>query len=73
MNYPRMTNDPYADADALDRYHEESRCDCIKCNKCGYGIEEGEEYYFISIPGLDEIILCENCISDFKTTHLEEE
>lgn len=73
MIFPRMTNDPYADADAMDRYQQENKCDCIQCNKCGYDIEEGEEYFFISLKGFDDIIICDDCISDFKTVHMEEE
>ena len=73
MIYPRMTGDAYADADALDRYHQDNECDCLKCDKCGYTIENGEEYFFIAIKGYEDIHICENCIDDFKTTHLEEE
>ena len=73
MTRPRMSNDPYADADAMDRFIQENKCDSLKCDKCRYEIEEGEEYFFISLKGFDDIIICENCIDDFKTTHMEEE
>jgi hypothetical protein len=73
MRYPFITNDAYSDADAMDRYHQEHRGECLECDKCGYEIEEGEEYFFISIKGFDDIHICENCITDFKTIHLEEE
>ena len=73
MKYPKITNDPYADADARDRYQEEHKGECLKCDKCEYDIMEGEEYFFISIKGFEDIRICENCITDFKTIHLEEE
>ena len=73
MRYPMRTGDAYADADALDRYQQNNKGESLKCDKCGYPIEEGEEYYFIAIKGFVDIHICENCIGDFKTTHLEEE
>lgn len=67
MDYPRMTNDPYADADAMDRYRQEQQDNCkkLRCRKCKYHLEDGELYYFIKTE-LDEIIICENCITDYS-------
>ena len=61
MRYPMMTNDPYADADARDRWQQEQANGRkkIRCCKCKHPIEEGEEYLKFG-----DVILCEYCISD---------
>lgn len=67
MDYPRVTNDPYADADAMDRYRQEQHDNCkkLRCRKCKYHLEDGELYYFIKTE-YDEIIICDNCIMDYS-------
>ena len=64
MTHPRITNNPYADADARDRFAEENKNKTVRCYKCHHLIEEGEEYYQIPTQ-LDEAIICEYCISSF--------
>ncbi len=61
MSEPRITNDPYADADARDRWQQEQANGRkrIRCCKCKQYIEDGEEYLHFS-----DINLCEYCISD---------
>lgn len=66
MREPRITNDPFADADARDRWQQEQaeKSPKICCCKCKHRLEDGEEYYFIKTQ-LDEIIICEYCIGDY--------
>jgi hypothetical protein len=61
MKEPRITNDPYADADARDRWQQEraNSHKKIRCCKCKHHIEDGEEYLHFG-----DINLCEYCISD---------
>jgi hypothetical protein len=61
MMEPRITNDPYADADARDRWQQEQANGRKKtrCCKCKHPIEEGEEY--LKYEG---VILCGYCIAD---------
>lgn len=68
MNYPRMTNDPHADADAVDKYHEDRKglYKYKRCRKCKCRIEDGEEYFDIPDDFGGSIIICENCINDFS-------
>lgn len=68
MKYPRMTNDPYADADALDRYQNERRSlyNYKRCLKCKDKIEDGCECYEIPCHCGERLIFCENCIGDFS-------
>lgn len=68
MRYPRRTNDPFADADALDRYYEEKRAltNYKRCRKCKGIIEDGCECYEIPCECGEVLIFCENCIGDFS-------
>ena len=68
MKYPRMTNDPYADADALDRYQNERKAlyKYKRCRKCNYIIEDGCEYFEFPCDCGEMLIFCENCIGDFS-------
>lgn len=61
MKEPRITNDPYADADARDRWEQDQKNERkkIRCSRCHYHIEEGDEYL-----KYDGNFLCEYCISD---------
>jgi hypothetical protein len=66
MREPRITNDPYADADALDRYQNERTYKYKRCRKCRDIIEDGCECYEIPCDCGDVLIYCENCIGDFS-------
>ena len=68
MKYPTMTNDPYADADAMDRYQNERRSlyNYKRCLKCKDKIEDGCECYEIPCDCGKLLIFCENCIGDFS-------
>lgn len=68
MIYPRMTNNPHVDADAVERYHREQRNshDYKRCRKCKCRIEHGEDYFGIPDDFNDLLIFCEDCIDDFK-------
>ena len=65
-----ISGDPYADFDAnerrLQKIREQYPVKRHKCDKCGWCIEEGYDYFFISIDGFDDITLCEECNSEFK-------
>jgi hypothetical protein len=68
MRRPMRTADPYADADALDRYYQErqSNYNYKRCRKCHDRIEDGCECFEIPCDCGELLIFCENCIGDFS-------
>lgn len=68
MIYPRMTNNPHADADARDRWEQMQRDNYkkLRCIKCHLTIDDGEEYFDVPDEFGDSIVICENCINDFS-------
>lgn len=64
MDYPRMTNDPYTDADAMDRYRQEQQdgYNKIRCSRCHQYVEDGDRYL-----KYDGKVLCEYCIDAITT------
>lgn len=64
MNYPRMTSDPHADADARDRWiqNQQDGYNKIRCSRCHYYVEDGDRYL-----KYDGNVLCEYCIEEITT------
>lgn len=68
MKHPTITNNPYADADALDRYQNERKSlyNYKRCLKCKDKIEDGCACYEIPCHCGERLIFCENCIVYFS-------
>lgn len=68
MKHPTITNNPYADADALDRHQNERKSlyNYKRCLKCKDKIEDGCACYEIPCHCGERLIFCENCIVYFS-------
>lgn len=61
MRYPSITGDPYADADARDRYQQERLSRYPICKECGEHIQD--EKMFI----IDGRYYCPDCVEEVDT------